>query len=508
MRTALAGLALACVFTRTAAANDKGADPCAEAATTAWKAVEARGGVVPDIEDDGTQAPPLWWHYPGPRRALEILTAEARDAKAGLYAHVEGPDLEAGDVVVRPAGVGAGSCGRIAVVAGRAEGRWILQDANVPEDGAAPASDDAFFFDGKALRPETSAFRPRVKADSTLGHVRELDRDLTHLERVIAERPPLVAKGAGDAVAHKVHELVDEAWSLMADPAFDLQRRELSGRALALAAALDWPGAAESAAAVLDDVVARAPTHAAPLVARASVYLLAGQVERALTTAEAAAALPDAPARAHYVLGRARLAAGKTEPGLAALRQYLAVEPRDLRASRIVASGGRDPKLAPAPAPPEGLHFEANAEHAAVTSAVGFRVEWPIPWRVVAVVPRGPGEVLLQILTSRVFDDHGETGQGAVTLIVQRPEAGRRVADVLAEMTKEVLPPGKRRALPPLVAGSRHEAYRVKDGDARAGEVTTLEHAGVAYFLSLDAEARAYPKLKDEYAAFVKSLKF
>src|SRR5262249_28422472 len=200
---------------------------------------------------DGTQAPPAWWFYPGPRRSAEILAAEAK-APDGLYERVQPDDLKEGDVIVRATGVGA--CGKMAVVAGQLEGRWMLQDAT-EKDGATRVSDDAFFVGGSHLRPEAVAYRVRIKADTTQGHIRELQRDLSHLERTIAERPPLVRpKGLG-AVSAKVMDLVDEAWSLGLDPTADLPRRELTGRARALAATLDdRPGAAERPAAVLDDL--------------------------------------------------------------------------------------------------------------------------------------------------------------------------------------------------------------------------------------------------------------
>ncbi|HVU52901.1 MAG TPA: hypothetical protein VHL80_19600, partial [Polyangia bacterium] len=220
---------------------------CDEAAAAAWKAVESHGGIVPEIEDDGTQSPPAWWRYPRAARAAELLAAEARDPK-GLYARVAPGDLAPGDVLVRV--TGAGACGRMAVLGGKLEDRWMLQDAR-QADGATRVSDEDFFVDGKALRPEAAAYRINVKSDSSLGHVRELGRDLGMLERTIAERPPLVAKDGRAAVDARVHDLLDESWSLEVDPAMGLEHRALAGRALALAAALDWPGAAESAAAVL-----------------------------------------------------------------------------------------------------------------------------------------------------------------------------------------------------------------------------------------------------------------
>ncbi|HTA21562.1 MAG TPA: tetratricopeptide repeat protein, partial [Polyangia bacterium] len=485
-------------------------DPCGEAGVAGWKAVESRGGIVPEIEEDRTQAPPAWWSYPSPVRAAALLAVEAADSKGkGLYARVAPDGLKSGDVLVRA--VGAGACGKMAVLAGRLEDRWMVQDAR-EADGATRVSDDAFFVDGKTLRPEVAAYRINVKGDSTLGHVRELERDLSHLERTIAERPPLLAKGGRGAVDDKVHELVDEAWSLMADPAFDLERRVLAGRALALAAALDWPGAAESAAAVLDDVLVRAPTRADTAVARAGVYLLAGDADKAVTVASTAAGLPNAPPRARYVLGRALLAAGKRDEGLATLRRYLAADPGDPRASRLIATSGDKPALAPPPAADPALRFAATASHAGATSvSYGFHVDWPVPWRVVGQSETAENGLLLDLATERVLDDTGEAQRGAVVVLAQRPATPAARAALVKKAGRNMFPDAKLKALPPLVAGSRHEGFRERgEGDAapHAGEITTLERAGVVYFVVLNAPARATAKLKDEYAALVKSLTF
>jgi hypothetical protein len=484
------------------------AGPCDDAAAAAWKAVEGRGGIVPEIEDDGTQAPPAWWRYPAPKRAAELLASEARDPK-GLYARVAPAELEPGDVLVRVAG--AGACGRMAVLAGRLDERWMLQDSR-EADGAARTSDDVFFVDGKALRPEVSAYRVNVKSDSSLGHVREVERDLRPLERTIAERPPLVAKNGRAFVDARVHDLLDEAWSLKVDPDFGLQHRVLAGRALALAAALDWPGAAESAAAVLDDAQLRAPGRADVLVSRAAVHQLHTNLDLAVQMAQAASELPHAPPRAHYVLGRALLAQGKTKEGLEELRRYLALEPGDPRAGRLVASGGREPRLGPPPPGDPGLRWVSTAEHAGMTSpSYGFHVDWPIPWRVVGQSSTPENGVLVDLATERVIDEDGNALRGAAVLLAQRPESAAARAALVKKAGRNVFPTAKLKTLAPLVPGSRREGFRERGEDdhaMHAGEVTTLEHGGVVYFLVLNAPARAAPKLEDEYVAFVKSLTF
>ncbi len=484
------------------------ADPCEEAGAAAWKAVESRGGIVPEIEDDGQQAPPAWWHYPNPKRSAALLAAEAGDAK-GLYARVATGELASGDVLVRVAG--AGACGRMAVLAGKLEDRWMLQDVR-EADGATRTSDDVFFVDGKALRPEALAYRINVKSDSSLGHVRELERDLGPLERTIAERPPLVATDGRAVVDLRVHDLLDEAWSLKVDPAFGLEHRVLAGRALALAAALDWPGAAESATAVLDDAQLRAPERPDVLVARASVHLLNGNAAFAALAAEKAVALPHAPARARYVLGRALLADGKTKAGLDELTRALALAPNDPRAGRLVASGGREPRLAPPPASDPALRYAATADHAGVTSAAyGFHVDWPLPWRVVGQSVTAENGVLVDLVTERVLDDDANAERGAVVLVAQRPGSAAARAALVKKAGRNVFPTAKLKTLPPLVPGSRREGFRERGEDdhaMHAGEVTTLEHAGVVFFLVLNAPAHAAVKLADEYAAFVKSLTF
>src|SRR5262245_30689403 len=155
----------------------------------AWEAVEAQGGIVPDIEEDRTHFPPAWLRYPSPLRSADLLAQEARKPK-GLYTKVEPADVAAGDVVVRVKG--AGACGKMAVVAGRSDDAWVVLDTTskdappppLPPPGAPVAAPPALpssapvFFDGARARPETTVYRIAVKQDSSLGHVRSLTRDL------------------------------------------------------------------------------------------------------------------------------------------------------------------------------------------------------------------------------------------------------------------------------------------------------------------------------------------
>jgi hypothetical protein len=477
-----------------------------------WQALEDRGGIVPDIEEDRSHAPPAWWRYPSPVRSATLLASEARDPK-GLYEAVAPGDLKAGDALVRAQG--AGACGQMALIAGISDDqKWVTIEAGDSEAQATRTGSAVFFVDGKALRPEVAAYRIRVKKDTTLGHVRELDRDLTHLERTIAERPPLIVPKGRDAVDDKVHDLVDEAGSLAADPAFDVERRALTGRALALAAALDWPGAAPAAAAVLDDSIHRTPTRGDTAVARASVYLLAGDAEKAVAQAEAAKAISSPPVRLHYVLGRALLASGRTAPGLAEIKRYRDDEPGDPRARKLAESDGKVPALAPPPgliADPTGAPLQLTATPERTTlrsSGYDFGLEWPVTWRVVGVQAAPETGLLLQLATARALRDDGEAERGTAMLLVQRPGAAE-AATIAKKGARNLFPEAKLKTLPPLVPGSRRESFRdrgEKKEGPRQGEVTTVERGGTVYFLVLNSSPAAYPKLKDGYAAWVKSL--
>lgn len=474
----------------------------------AWEEVERRGGIVPDIEEDYAHAPPAWWRYPSPVRSAELLAAEAKNPK-GLYETVPSADLKPGDILVRTKG--AGTCGKMTVIAGAQHDSWVTL---VPGDGPDPGTRDGdpTFFEGKQLRDGVAAYRIRVKKDDSLGHVREIERDLSHLERTISERPPLVAKKGGAVVDEKVHDLIDESWSLAADPAFREDQHALTGRALALAAALDWPGAAEEAAAVLDDVLRRTPLRADAVMARAAVFLLAGDAEKALTLTEAAMAIPAVPARVHYLTARALAAQGKKTEAAAELRKYRDAEPYDALAARL-ADGlrGSTVPLAPAPLPTADgtgsrLKFSATADKGAVASeAYDFSIAWPLTWRITGVQASPESGLLLDFATGRVLREDGEAERGTAVVLIQKPPAGG--ADALARKgARNIFPDAKLKSLPALLPATRREQFRERaEGATHLGEVTTVTRDGTVYFLVLNATAASYPKLKDEYAAFVKS---
>jgi hypothetical protein len=488
----------------------------------AWEAVESQGGIVPDIEEDRGHFPPAWLRYPSPLRSADLLADEARKPK-GLYTRVAPNDVAPGDIVVRTSG--AGVCGKMAIVAGRSDDQWIVLDTeskdaapppnmpSLPLTGKLPAappplpSTASVFFDGARLRPEALAYRIAVKKDSTLGHARELMRDLEHLERTIAERPPLITPGRRGAVDDLVHKLIDEAWSLMLDKPFEDDGRALTGRGLALAAALDWPAAAEMAAAVLDDELKRKPSRADAAVARASVFLLAGEPDKAVSLAEATAGAADAPPRVRYVLGRALLAAGKKDAGLAAMKRYLEDDPFDPRATKLMATGGREPALEPAPKSTGELRFSATPERGRLHSQTyGFDLDWPLTWRIVAAQSDPGTGLIVEFATGRALRDDYETERAAVSLVVHSPGAGEAAA-LAKKGARNMFPDAKLKTLPPLLPGSKREQFREKkSGSQRQGEVTTVEHDGAVTFLVLNASTGSYPKLKDEYATFVKSL--
>ena len=472
-----------------------------------WEAVEQYGGIVPEIEEDRSHAPPAWWRYPSPLRSAEILAAEAK-APNGLYRAVARADIKQGDILVRTSG--AGACGKMAILGGQVGEQWMTLEAGDDEGSAMRTGNPMFFRDGKDLRDEVVVYRIQVKKDETLGHVRELRRDLEHLERTIAERPVLIVKNGRAVVDEKVHDLIDEAWSLTADAQFDLDRRELTGRALALGAALDWPGAAALAAAVLDDVLRRATTRPDALTARATVHLLSGQIDKAVAAAESAVLVPGAAPRAYYVLGRSLIAAGKTDAGLAAMKNYLDSDPLDPRARRLLGSNGVQPKLAPPDGAEDGdeLRLGGSFEKAQAESvSFGFRVDWPLTWRVVGVSPAAGTGIMLNLATGRVILDDGDTERGSATLLVQRPQSAAERSALVKKAGKNLFPDAKLRALPALLPGSKREQFKEKlEGDVHTGEITTVERGGTVYFLVLNTSQEAYAKLKAEYAAVVKSL--
>ena len=415
-------------------------------AVVVWEAVEQAGGVLPQIEEDLTRSPPAWWRYPSPLRSEALLEAEAKNAATGLYRAVSPSEIIKGDILVRTRG--AGVCGKMALLGGQVEGRWVTIEVDPEGQGPSSRGSSPLFFaaDGVTPLPETRAFRIRVKKDDTIGHLRELGRDLDHLERTIGRRPPLLAPGerAKEAVTEKVHDLIDEAWSLVAETSFDLDRRELAGRALVLGAYLGWPAAAASAGAVLDDVLKKSPERPVATAARASLgKLLAAE-----------AATPDGT---------------DTDPA---------------------------------------VRYFATADEAGVESKdLGFQFRWPLTWRLMGLAANPETGVLANLLTGRVLLEDGHADRGAAVLLSQRPGGAAARMALARDGARKMFPTAKMKTMPAIVAGSRREQWKERqDGVARAGEITTIDRGGVVTFLVLNAPADTYPKLREEYAAFVRSV--
>ena len=272
-----------------------------------------------------------------------------RASRRGSTEAVAPGDLQTGDVVVRVArrrrlrqdGDRRRATRRQRVVLdtmqGRASGRTGAGDAARPPTRCSSTAE--------ALRPEAAAYRIAVKKDSTLGHVRELDArsrpPRAHHRRAAAAGRP---KGRRGAVDDKVHELIDEAWSLMPDKPFEDDGRALTGRALALAAALDWPGAAEQAAAVLDDVLKRTP-DARRRRGRARQRLPAGRASptRRCRWPRRRRRCPDVAAARRATSSGARCwPRARQDDGLAAIKRYLRGRPgRPARQAAWSRRGGR-----------------------------------------------------------------------------------------------------------------------------------------------------------------------
>ena len=233
-----------------------------------------------------------------------------------------------------------------------------------------------------------------------------------------------------------------------------------------------------------------------------------GEPDKAVSLAEAATASPDVSPRVRYVIGRGLLAAGKKDAGLAAMKRYLEDDPVDPRAKKLVATGRpRAGARAAAQADRATLRFSATPERGRLHSATyGFDLDWPLTWRVVAAQSEPGTGLIVEFATGRVLRDDYETERAAVSLVVHSPGAGEAAA-LAKKGARNMFPDAKLKTLPPLLPGSKREQFRErKGGSQRQGEVTTVERDGAVTFLVLNASTASYPKLKDEYAAFVKSL--
>ena len=153
------------------------------------------------------------------------------------------------------------------------------------------------------------------------------------------------------------------------------------------------------------------------------------------------------------------------------------------------------------------MRFSATPERGRLHSATyGFSLDWPLTWRIVAAQSEPGTGLIVEFATGRALRDDGETERGAVSLVVHSPGASEAAA-LAKKGARNMFPDAKLKTLPPLLAGQQARAVpRAKGGSQRQGEVTTVERNGAVYFLVLNASTASYPKLKDEYATFVKSL--
>jgi hypothetical protein len=415
-------------------------------AVIAWQTVEQAGGIVPEIEEDRAHAPPAWWRYPSALRSLTLLDAETKNAALGLYRAIAPSDLAKGDILVRTRGADVGVCGKMAVLGGQVGDQWITIEVDPENQGPStrPASPLFFAADGETLLPDTRAFRIRVRNEETIGHIRELRRDLDHLERTVGHHPPLLAAGdeAREAVAQKVHDLIDEAWSLVAEESYDVDRRELAGRALVLGAQLDWPGADVGARAVLDDVLKKSPGRATALAAQAGLALHAGATKNS-THASAT-----------------------------------------------------------------GVRYFATADEIGIESKdLGFQIRWPLTWRVLGLSSNAETGVLANLITGRILLPDGHTDRGAAVILAQRPPTPAARATLVRDGARKMFPTAKMKALTAFGSGTRQQEFREKhEGAPRTAAVTTIDRNGVVTFLVLNAPGDVYSKLHDEYVTFVRSM--
>ena len=92
-----------------------------------------------------------------------------------------------------------------------------------------------------------------------------------------------------------------------------------------------------------------------------------------------------------------------------------------------------------------------------------------------------------------------------MALFSARPERRRRRAG--EERRAQHLPDAKSRPCRLYPRQTREQFRERAQGANHRGEVTTVQRNGVVTFIVLNATVASYPKLKDEYAAFVKSFR-
>ncbi len=137
-----------------------------------------------------------------------------------------------------------------------------------------------------------------------------------------------------------------------------------------------------------------------------------------------------------------------------------------------------------------------------------FRATWPLSWRVAEATADTDAGAVVTLNTGRVLLPDGDATRATAVILAQRPDAPAARAEMIKKGARNIFANAKLKPLPALLPGSRREQFReAAPGGPRMGEVTTLEHGDLVYFLVLNAPAPAYPKFKDDYAALVKAFK-
>ena len=271
----------------------------------------------------------------------------------------------------------------------------------------------------------------------------------------------------------------------------------LTGRALAIAAALDWPGAAEQAAAVLDDVLKRTPSRADAALSRAPACCCwRASNDKALSLAEAATAIPGVSPRVHYVVGRALLAAGKPQPG----SRRSSVTWRTTRSTRAPSSwsqpAARAGAAAAARAPTAGeLRSRARPSAADAQRLVRLqhRLAAGVAGRGAPGGARRPGVIVELRPGARTATTARPNARACRCWCTAAAAARRRRWRARARATCSPTPSSSRcpRCCP---AASASSSARRRAKIQRQGEVTTLERDGALYFLVLNASTATLPE--------------
>jgi len=251
-------------------------------------------------------------------------------------------DIKQGDILVRARG--AGSCGKMAILGGQVNGQWMTLEAG--QDDSAMFTGNPLFFQRRrrqAARRRVGVSHPGQEGRDP-GHVRELRRDLEHLERTVAERP--VAARQERARRRRREGARSHRRGLVAGRRQSVRRRppRLTGRRWRWArrstgrAPRRWRGGARRRAPARAHAArgADGARFAAPA---------AGQTDKAVTRPRRRCWRPARRARPLRA-GRSLIAAGKTTPAWGRSRFTSTTTARS-RARRLMGSNGASQAGAP-----------------------------------------------------------------------------------------------------------------------------------------------------------------